>query len=160
MSDFESDRYFELDQYELGVTRAELMRIREDDAQRLRESWAAADARQQQRRLASRNAPKRRPMPQQHCRSAGVPTSVFFSPAARDIDRAKNVCAGCPAREPCLEGAKRRREKHGVWGGQVFPMGNRRPSPAPGRLRVVAGPVPSVGTVPAEATEDDHRKAS
>ena len=49
-------------------------------------------------------------------------SDLVNSPAARDIDRAKNVCAGCPAREPCLEGAKRRREKHGVWGGQVFPQ--------------------------------------
>ncbi len=108
-------------------------------------------------RLAESDALER---PQMLCRSARVQTRVFFSSDASDIDRAKSVCSGCLLRQRCLGAAKRRPKQPGVWGGQVFPMGNRRPPPAPGRLRVVAGPVPSVGTVPAVATEDDHRKAS
>ncbi len=90
-------------------------------------------------RLASSDPPER---PQMLCRSARVQTRVFFSPAASDIDRAKSVCSRCLLRQRCLDAAKRNPKQQGVWGGQVFPIGNKRPSPAPGHPRVVAGPVP------------------
>jgi WhiB family redox-sensing transcriptional regulator len=49
---------------------------------------------------------------------------LFFSegdPAApavaAQIERAKQVCAGCPVRRACLEWAMARNEKEGIWGG-------------------------------------------
>ncbi|WP_460782771.1 WhiB family transcriptional regulator [Nonomuraea sp. N2-4H] len=38
-------------------------------------------------------------------------------PSQSQADRAKQVCAGCPVREPCLEYALSTRQAHGVWGG-------------------------------------------
>ncbi len=49
--------------------------------------------------------------------------SLFFSEDIPDITRAKAICAECPVRQPCLEGAHRRREPYGVWGGQLFVRG-------------------------------------
>ena len=54
------------------------------------------------------------------CRSVTVETDVFFSEDLGDIAQAKAICAGCPVLSPCLEGALRRREPWGVWGGQLF----------------------------------------
>jgi WhiB family redox-sensing transcriptional regulator len=33
------------------------------------------------------------------------------------VDRARKICATCPAIEPCLEYALENRIDHGVWGG-------------------------------------------
>jgi WhiB family transcriptional regulator, redox-sensing transcriptional regulator len=49
--------------------------------------------------------------------------AAFFSQRPRDIAGAKRVCATCPVITPCLEGALRRREPCGVWGGQLFHHG-------------------------------------
>ena len=38
-------------------------------------------------------------------------------PALDQIDAAKEVCAICPAREPCLEFALATNQESGVWGG-------------------------------------------
>jgi WhiB family transcriptional regulator, redox-sensing transcriptional regulator len=58
------------------------------------------------------------------CRTpAGVPSHAFFSDELADIAAAKRVCADCPVIAPCLEGALRRREPWGVWGGQLFSDG-------------------------------------
>ena len=38
-------------------------------------------------------------------------------PALRRISQAKQVCAGCPVRAPCLEWAPRSGQEAGVWGG-------------------------------------------
>ncbi len=55
------------------------------------------------------------------CREvSGHVAAMFFSERPRDIARAKRICAACPVMTPCLEGALRRREPWGVWGGQVF----------------------------------------
>jgi WhiB family redox-sensing transcriptional regulator len=55
------------------------------------------------------------------CRDGeGSLARVFFSEELQDIARAKEICAGCPAMVPCLEGAAARREPWGVWGGQLF----------------------------------------
>ena len=55
------------------------------------------------------------------CRDeTGLMTALFFSEQIDDIARAKQVCRRCPLLEPCLEGATRRREPWGVWGGQLF----------------------------------------
>tara|TARA_B100000470_G_scaffold210041_1_gene187889 strand:- start:451 stop:807 length:357 start_codon:yes stop_codon:yes gene_type:complete len=58
------------------------------------------------------------------CAHLGVPTGVFFSDELTDIIQAKNICAECPVLESCLEGAIRRREPWGVWGGQLFRNGH------------------------------------
>jgi WhiB family transcriptional regulator, redox-sensing transcriptional regulator len=55
----------------------------------------------------------------------GPQSSVFFPPAqferkedklARE-QRAKDICATCPVRQPCLTYALRIKEPHGIWGG-------------------------------------------
>lgn len=38
-------------------------------------------------------------------------------PGVARIDAAKQVCAGCPVREPCLTWALRTKTEYGVWGG-------------------------------------------
>jgi WhiB family redox-sensing transcriptional regulator len=54
---------------------------------------------------------------------SGRLAELFFSEELQDIARAKHICATCPARIPCLEGALERREPWGVWGGQLFMNG-------------------------------------
>ena len=53
----------------------------------------------------------------------GTLTALFFSDQLPHIARAKAICAGCPLRTACLEGAGARREPSGVWGGQLFANG-------------------------------------
>lgn len=48
---------------------------------------------------------------------------LFFSEDLHDIARAKHVCAPCPVRRSCLEGALERREACGVWGGELLVEG-------------------------------------
>jgi len=38
-------------------------------------------------------------------------------PAKLQVRQAKEICAGCPVREPCLRDALAAREVSGVWGG-------------------------------------------
>lgn len=58
------------------------------------------------------------------CRDAtGYSTKLFFSEEPADIALAKAICSECPVVEPCLEGATRRREPWGVWGGELFADG-------------------------------------
>lgn len=54
------------------------------------------------------------------CRSR---PDLFFAESPPDIEAAKALCADCPVRELCLDGAVERREPHGVWGGQLFIAG-------------------------------------
>jgi len=51
---------------------------------------------------------------------AGTLVGLFFSEQLDDIARARAICAKCPVREACLEGARARREPWGVWGGHLF----------------------------------------
>ena len=53
----------------------------------------------------------------------GSLVELFFSEQIDDIRRAKAFCAECPVRDACLEGARRRREPWGVWGGELFVNG-------------------------------------
>ena len=48
---------------------------------------------------------------------------IFFAESPRDVERAKSLCTECPVREPCLTGARQRREPWGVWGGELFKDG-------------------------------------
>ena len=57
------------------------------------------------------------------CRVPGL-LDVFFSEAPGKIAQAKSICAECPIRELCLEGALKRREPCGVWGGELVRNGH------------------------------------
>lgn len=57
------------------------------------------------------------------CRNVPEAKDLFFSEELVDIAAAKRVCADCPVIADCLEGAIRRAEPWGVWGGQLFAKG-------------------------------------
>jgi WhiB family redox-sensing transcriptional regulator len=42
---------------------------------------------------------------------------VFFPSDGVGVELARQICADCPVREPCLEYALYHRIDHGVWGG-------------------------------------------
>ncbi len=54
-------------------------------------------------------------MAEGNCRD--VHPSVFFPSDGVGVDVAREVCATCPMKAPCLEYALRSRIDHGVWGG-------------------------------------------
>jgi WhiB family redox-sensing transcriptional regulator len=61
-------------------------------------------------------------------RRASVPAcsqdpDLFFAESPVDVELAKSICLGCPARVACLAGAIERREPWGVWGGELFIRG-------------------------------------
>ena len=58
------------------------------------------------------------------CKRSGISTSVFFSEAPGAIAQAKSICAECPIRESCLQGALERREPGGIWGGELIRNGH------------------------------------
>lgn len=64
---------------------------------------------------------------------------LFFAERPGDLERAKALCAGCPAKAACLAAALTRAEPWGVWGGEIFDQGvviaRKRPR---GRPRKVA----------------------
>lgn len=77
---------------------------------------------------------------------AGVPSGrmlpctddpdLFFAESPDDVESAKELCQGCPARVACLAGALERREPWGVWGGELFLRGEIVPRKRPrGRPR-------------------------
>lgn len=45
------------------------------------------------------------------------PPSTFFPSDGVGVEMAKQICASCPVKEPCLEYALENRIDHGVWGG-------------------------------------------
>lgn len=47
----------------------------------------------------------------------------FFAESPDDVELAKSLCGGCPARAACLGGAIERGEPWGVWGGELFLRG-------------------------------------
>lgn len=49
--------------------------------------------------------------------------NLFFADDMATVEQAKQVCATCPVREQCLDGALERAEPHGVWGGELFEAG-------------------------------------
>jgi WhiB family redox-sensing transcriptional regulator len=42
---------------------------------------------------------------------------VFFPSDGVGVEVARQICATCPTKEPCLEYALANRIEHGVWGG-------------------------------------------
>jgi WhiB family transcriptional regulator, redox-sensing transcriptional regulator len=83
---------------------------------------------------------------------AGVPSALglpcrddpelFFAESPDDVEFAKSLCRGCPARPACLAGALERREPWGVWGGELFLRGEvvprKRPRGRPRKTDVAA----------------------
>lgn len=55
------------------------------------------------------------------CRSGDA--DKWFAEAPTELEQAKALCAQCPIRVECLEGALRRAEPWGVWGGEIFERG-------------------------------------
>ena len=54
-------------------------------------------------------------MSEGNCRNE--PPSRFFPSDGVGVDAARQLCATCPVKSPCLEYALRNRIDHGVWGG-------------------------------------------
>jgi WhiB family redox-sensing transcriptional regulator len=55
------------------------------------------------------------------CRSGDA--DQWFAEAPAELERAKALCAQCPIRLECLDGALQRAEPWGVWGGEIFERG-------------------------------------
>jgi WhiB family redox-sensing transcriptional regulator len=71
----------------------------------------------------------------------GVDPDWFFADVPEVIEDAKRVCRPCAVRLACLSGALRRREPHGVWGGELFQDGvviaRKRPRGRPRKTGVL-----------------------
>jgi WhiB family transcriptional regulator, redox-sensing transcriptional regulator len=67
---------------------------------------------------------------------------LFFAESPEDVECAKALCRGCPARIACLSGAVERSEPWGVWGGELFLRGEivprKRPRGRPRKTEVAA----------------------
>lgn len=48
---------------------------------------------------------------------------LWFSESPGELERAKQLCAGCPIKAACLDSALTRQEPWGVWGGEIFEYG-------------------------------------
>ena len=55
------------------------------------------------------------------CRTGDA--DLWFAESPAELERAKELCAACPARAACLAGALEREEPWGVWGGEIFLRG-------------------------------------
>ncbi|MEO5901608.1 MAG: WhiB family transcriptional regulator [Ilumatobacteraceae bacterium] len=75
-------------------------------------------------------------IPQARCADGhGTLTHLFFSDVPLDTARAKAICGKCALATTCLDGALRRAEPWGVWGGELIENGrvvlNKRPRGRP-----------------------------
>ncbi len=68
---------------------------------------------------------------------------LFFAESPQDVELAKAMCRGCPARLACLAGALERKEPWGVWGGELLMSGvivpGKRPRGRPRKDAVAFG---------------------
>lgn len=91
---------------------------------------------------------------------------LWFADEPGQLERAKELCTGCPALRGCLAGAVQREEHSGVWGGQIFDRGRivthkrrrgrpRKNSTAPQR-RPASSAISALGA--AEPARDRHRE--
>jgi WhiB family redox-sensing transcriptional regulator len=80
--------------------------------------------------------PRRRDLP------CTADPELFFAESPSDVEDAKAICRGCPARMACFAGAVERREPWGVWGGELFLRGEvvprKRPRGRPRKTEVAA----------------------
>jgi WhiB family transcriptional regulator, redox-sensing transcriptional regulator len=67
---------------------------------------------------------------------------LFFAESPQDVEQAKALCRGCPARIACLTGALGRREPWGIWGGELLISGaivpRKRPRGRPRKTELAA----------------------
>jgi WhiB family redox-sensing transcriptional regulator len=49
---------------------------------------------------------------------------LWFADDPARLEMAKGLCDSCPVRSACLDGALRRGEPWGVWGGEIFERGS------------------------------------
>jgi WhiB family transcriptional regulator, redox-sensing transcriptional regulator len=72
---------------------------------------------------------------------------LWFSDQPADLDAARSHCRPCPLRGLCLAGAIERRERDGVWGGEIFAHGTiiarKRPRGRPRRQVLRPGTAPA-----------------
>jgi WhiB family redox-sensing transcriptional regulator len=47
----------------------------------------------------------------------GIDLNVFFPGRGESAEPARQICAGCPVRQPCLDYALSQGITHGIWGG-------------------------------------------
>jgi hypothetical protein len=77
------------------------------------------------------------------CRTADP--DLWFAERPTQLDVARALCADCPIKQACLEGALERAEPWGVWGGEIvqegvvlaYKRGRGRPSNADRALGLV-----------------------
>ncbi|MGH3907797.1 MAG: WhiB family transcriptional regulator [Pseudonocardiaceae bacterium] len=62
--------------------------------------------------------PERTTLP---CRS--YDPDLWFAETPAELERAKQLCVGCPVKAECLASALSRQEPWGVWGGEIFERG-------------------------------------
>ncbi len=71
---------------------------------------------------------------------------LWFAETPAELERAKALCADCPIKQPCLEGALSRGEPWGVWGGEIFERGavvaRKRPRGRPRKNAAEPAPRP------------------
>jgi WhiB family redox-sensing transcriptional regulator len=48
---------------------------------------------------------------------------LWFAEKPAELERAKQLCTGCPVKAQCLDSALSRQEPWGVWGGEIFDRG-------------------------------------
>ena len=48
---------------------------------------------------------------------------LWFADTPAELERAKQLCVGCPLKAQCLASALARHEPWGVWGGEIFEHG-------------------------------------
>src|SRR5258708_29583541 len=106
----------------------------------------AAIARRDPAQVAGAAVPAPQPAAAIPVTLAGVPSGrklpctddpdLFFAESPEDVECAKVLCRGCPARMACLAGALERRGPWGRWCGQPFLRGEIVPRKRPrGRRR-------------------------
>ena len=110
-----------------AFTSDELMAYRDAESEKSKALWADQEEREREEaRTQLRGVLTIREDPtnlQAACRDPGL-LDVFFSEAPGKIAHAKSICAECPIREWCLEGALERSEPCGVWGGELVRNGH------------------------------------
>jgi WhiB family transcriptional regulator, redox-sensing transcriptional regulator len=84
------------------------------------------------------------------CRRA--PVELFFPPAEQEADEAKEICATCAVRQPCLEAALVAGERFGIWGGlntqERRSLAARRRRSAAAAARQALSEAPDVEPIP------------
>jgi WhiB family redox-sensing transcriptional regulator len=56
---------------------------------------------------------------------------LWFAEVPAELERAKQLCTGCPVKAQCLDSALSRQEPWGVWGGEIFDRGTVVPRKRP-----------------------------